>query len=162
MAVYGKGEHGSGLALELTAWTRDLFLCTDGPSGLAPRDVDRLHAHGIAVYDDRIAALEGTNGALERIRFKNNDVVSCRAMFFSTGEYQCSDLPAKLGCEFTKKGAVWTGEYEATNIPGVYVVGDASRLVQLAIVAAAEGAEAAFAINAALLKEDLARRERDR
>jgi len=42
----------------------------------------------------------------------------------------------------------------------LYVAGDASRLVQLAIVAAAEGAEAAFAMNTAMLKEDLAVRER--
>lgn len=49
-----------------------------------------------------------------------------------------------------------TGEYEQTNVPGLYVADGASRRVQLAIVAAAEGAEAAFAINTALLKEDLA------
>jgi hypothetical protein len=42
----------------------------------------------------------------------------------------------------------------------LYVAGDATRLVQLAIVAAAEGAEAAFAMNTAMLKEDLAVRER--
>jgi thioredoxin reductase len=49
-----------------------------------------------------------------------------------------------------------TGEHEETNVPGLFVAGDASRRVQLAIVAAAEGAEAAFAINTELLKEDLA------
>jgi len=67
-----------------------------------------------------------------------------------------SDLSAKLGCIMTQRGVVRTGEYEATNVPGLYVAGDASRRVQLVIVAAAEGAEAAFAINTALLKEDLA------
>ena len=35
-------------------------------------------------------------------------------------------------------------------MPGVYVVGDASRDVQFAIVAAAEGAKAGVAINRAL------------
>jgi thioredoxin reductase len=48
-----------------------------------------------------------------------------------------------------------TGTYETTNVPGLYVAGDASRYVRLSIVAAAEGAEAAFAINTALLKEDV-------
>jgi len=61
----------------------------------------------------------------------------------------------KLGCEFTPSGNVWTDNYEATNIPGLYIAGDASHGVQLAIVAAAEGARAAFAINTALLTEDL-------
>ncbi len=50
-----------------------------------------------------------------------------------------------------------TTEYEATDVPGLYVVGDASRGVQLVINAAAEGAAAAWAINTALLKEGLAK-----
>jgi hypothetical protein len=39
-------------------------------------------------------------------------------------------------------------------VPGLFVAGDASRDVQLAIVAAAEGAKAAFAINRDLQEED--------
>lgn len=39
-------------------------------------------------------------------------------------------------------------------MPGLYVAGDASRDVQLAIVAAAEGAKAAFAINHQLQEEE--------
>jgi thioredoxin reductase len=155
LAIYGKGERGKGLALELTAWSTQLFLCTDGPSELDDHDVDRLRRHDIAIYENAIAALEGTDGVLQRVRFVDGTSVSCRGMFFTTGEHQRSALPARLQCELTPKGSVFTGEYEATNIPGVYVAGDASRLVQLAIVAAAEGAEAAFAINTALLKEDL-------
>ena len=55
-----------------------------------------------------------------------------------------------------------TGEYECTNIAGLYVIGDASQQIQLAIVAAAEGAQAAIAVNTALLKEDLAESNRQR
>ena len=162
IAIYGSGEHGSGLALELTGWSADLVLCTDGPAQLDKRAVDRLTCHGIGLREERITRLEGRDGILERIVFTNGDALERRAMFFSTGEHQGSDLAPRLGCAFTDKGAVQTGEYEATDIPGLYVAGDASRLVQLAIVAAAEGAEAAFAMNAAMLKEDLAERERAR
>ena len=77
-------------------------------------------------------------------------------MFVSTQEHQHSGLPQKLGTTFTRNAGVRTGEHEETNIPSLFVAGDASRRVQLTIVAAAEGAEAAFAINTALLKEDLA------
>ncbi len=87
----------------------------------------------------------------------NGDVLPRRAVFFYSEERQHADLPAKLGCDFTKRGVVRTGEYEETAVPGLFVAGDASRRVQLAIVAAAEGAEAAFAINSDLLKEDLTR-----
>ncbi len=152
LAVYGRGDRGRALALELTAWSRDLVLCTDGPAELSGADRDRLAHQGIAIREERIACLEGTAGMLERIVFASGDTLARRALFFNTGQRQRSDLPAKLGCTFTPSGDVWTGAYEATNVPGLYVAGDASRLVQLVIVAAAEGAEAAFAINTALLK----------
>ena len=155
LAVYGRGEHGQGLALELTAWSDDLVLCTDGPAGLTAEDRGRLARHSIEVREERIARLEGADGMLERIVFTNGETLARRALFFSTGQRQRSNLSEKLGCEFTDKGAVETGEYETTNVPGLFVAGDASRLMQLAIVAAAEGAQAAFAINTALLKEDL-------
>ncbi len=42
LAIYGQGEHGKRLALELTAWSHDLVLCTDGPAGLDEHDLARL------------------------------------------------------------------------------------------------------------------------
>lgn len=155
LAVYGKGEHGKGLALELTVWSKDIVLVTDGPCELKEKDLERLYRNNIRVREEEIERLEGTDGTLERIVFKNGESILRRGMFFSTGNEQGCKLPAQFGCDFTEKGAVKTGEYESTNIPGLYVAGDASRAVQLVIVAAAEGAQAAFAINTALLKEDL-------
>jgi thioredoxin reductase len=155
IAVYGSGTSGTGLALELTVWSRHLVLCTDG-GDIDGRDADRLATHGINVRRERIQRLHNTGGNLERIVFEGGPPHACRALFFSTGSRPQSDLPAKLGCAFTEKGAVATGEYETTNVPGLYVAGDASRLIHLAIIAAAEGAQAAFAINTSLLKEDLA------
>jgi thioredoxin reductase len=157
IAIYGRGENGAGLALELTLWSRDLVLCTDGrPAQLSANELQRLRTHNVDLNESRIARLEGVAGKLERIVFANGESISRSAMFFNAGQRQGSDLAAKLGCEFTEQGCVATGEYETTNVPGLYVAGDASRLVQLAIVAAAEGAQAAFDINKELLKEDLA------
>ena len=76
-------------------------------------------------------------------------------MFFTTGQSQQSELAVHLGCEMNDKGTIATGKYEKTHLPGLFVAGDASRAVQWVIVAAAEGAEAAFAINTDLVKEDL-------
>ncbi|MBA3255855.1 MAG: NAD(P)/FAD-dependent oxidoreductase [Pyrinomonadaceae bacterium] len=155
IAIYGREDRGSGLALELTGWSRDLVVCTDGPATFSADDRDRLAELNIAVREERISRLEGSDGQLERIIFANGDALPRRGMFFNTGQDQRCDLAAKLGCEFTERGAVRTGEYEMTKVPGLFVAGDASRAVQLVIVAAAEGAEAAFAINKALITEDL-------
>jgi thioredoxin reductase len=155
LAVYGKGENGLGLTLELVLWSRDLVLCTDGPSELSAEDLARLAKHNIPVREERILRLQENDGVLDRIVFVDGEAIQRRAMFFSTGQHQASELPKKLGCELTEQGCVATGEYEATNVRGLYVAGDASRLVQFVIVAASEGAQAAVAINKELMKEDL-------
>jgi thioredoxin reductase len=154
LAVYGRGARGFGLSLELTGWSRDIVLCTDGPSELSAGDLDRLTRNGIIVRGDRVARLEGT-ASLERIVFENGDALVRSALFFTAGQTQQSQLARALGCEINEKGTVRTGKYETTHLTGLYVAGDASRAVQWVVVAAAEGAEAAFAINTDLLKEDL-------
>jgi thioredoxin reductase len=154
LAVYGRGARGLGLSLELTGWSRDVVLCTDGPSELEPADIARLTRNGIALRDERVVRLEGSDG-LEQVVFERGDPLARRALFFTTGQTQQSELARTLGCEINEKGTVRTGKYEATHLPGLFVAGDASRAVQWVVVAAAEGAEAAFAINTDLLKEDL-------
>jgi thioredoxin reductase len=155
LAVYGRGKRGYGLSLELTGWSRDILLCSDGESGLTADEEAKLVANGTTLNEKPIARLEGANGTLERIVFTDGTSVTRRALFFTQGQTQCSDLARTLGCDFNEKGTVSTGKYEVTNVPGLYVAGDASRDVQWVVVAAAEGAEAAFAINQEFIKEEL-------
>ena len=70
-----------------------------------------------------------------------------------TGQHPRSTFLESLGCTYDEK-SVACKEDGATSVPGVYVAGDVSRDVQLAIIAAAEGARAALAINKALLRAD--------
>jgi thioredoxin reductase len=156
LAIYGNGERGLGLSLELTAWSRDLVLCTDGPCEIDAEGRSRLRKHGIAIREERVSRLEGCDGQLTALVFGDGTSLARSAMFFTTGQSQRSDLMVQLGCNFNEKGTVRTGKYETTHLPGLFVAGDASRAVQWVVVAAAEGAEAAFAINTDLLKEDLA------
>ena len=155
IAIYGQGARGVGLSLELTAWSRDLVLCTDGDEEIGADDRDRLARNRIRIREERVTALEGDQGMLQRIRFDSGEALARSAMFFTTGQFQRSELAVRLGCEINDKGTVRTGKYESTHLPGLYVAGDASRAVQWVIVAAAEGAEAAFAINTDLIREDL-------
>lgn len=157
LAVYGRGSRGYGLSLELTAWSRDLVLCTDGPSELDDEQRNRLARNSIEVREGQVARLEADGDArLQQVVFDDGTSIARRALFFTTGQFQRSDLSVRLGCEFNDKGTVMTGKYETTHLSGLYVAGDASRAVQWVVVAAAEGAEAAFAINQALIQEELA------
>ena len=156
VAIYGIGQEGRGeLALELKGWSDDIILCTDGPAALCAQDREKLSRNRVSIREEPVARLEGADGMLARIVFTNGDWIARRALFFSSGQRQCSHLPEKLGCKLADGGDIWTGKFGATDVPGLYVAGDASRNVQFSIIAAAQGAEAAFAINTALLKEDL-------
>jgi len=156
LACYGRGDGAAGLALGLSVWSRDVVLCTDGPAAMSKRMRGRIDAMGIRIRKERIVRLEGNDGMLDRIVFQSGKTETRRALFFSTGQRQASDLAARLGCRFTEEGAVATGQCEVTNVPGLYVCGDASKEARFVVVAVAEGTEAAMAINQALLEEDLA------
>jgi thioredoxin reductase len=153
LAAYGQGWNGAGLAVTLKSWSADVVLCTDGPAGLRTEENKRLERLGIPVYQQKIARVEGAS-ELEQIVFRDGLTLPRHAIFLSTGQTQRCDLAASLGCAFTRKGTVRTGKLERTNVPGLFVAGDASRDVQLAVVAAAEGAKAAIAIHSALQDED--------
>jgi thioredoxin reductase len=155
LAVYGRGKSGFALALSLKTWSNDVILCTDGRSGINADGLARLARHSIPVRTEPIERLEGTDGILERIVFTTGEVLPRRALFFTTGQDQHCNLAERLGCTFTKGGTVRTNRHEGTGVPGLYVAGDASWDVQFVIVAAAEGAKAAVAINKELQEEDL-------
>jgi thioredoxin reductase len=157
IAVYGKGAHATGLAMTLRNWSSRLLVCSDGPALLSEEDRATLARHQIPVREDCIVRLEGEEGQIHRVVFDTGEPFACRALFFSTGQRQRSPIAADFGCEFTEKGAVRTGHSETTNVPGLFVAGDASKATQLVIVAAAEGAEAATEINRSLEEEDRVR-----
>jgi thioredoxin reductase len=156
LAVYGCDEKGYGLALELLGWSGDVVLVSDGPCGIDAKGLARLAKQRIPVREEKVVRLEGPDGRLERIVFDSGEPLARRALFFTTGQTQRSHLAESLGCRFNEKGTVRTGPYETTHMHGLYVAGDASRAVQWVIVAAAEGAEAAYSINQDLIKESLA------
>lgn len=158
IAVYGKQRRGFEMARAMTAWTDDILLCSDGPSRLDSRRRAALERNEIRIVEEPIARLEGRNGRLQSVVFRSGRKERRTALFFDMPTRPQSSLAQSLGCQFTQKGGVRCGEYEATSVPGVFVAGNIIKDVQLAIVAAAEGARAAFGINRALTREDFERR----
>jgi thioredoxin reductase len=155
IAVYGKGIEGVELALEMLGWSQDLVLCTDGPCRLDSRKLKRLEAARIGLIETPIESLEGHAEQLERVRFTDGSTHSCKALFFAAPQRQRTDLAKRLGCKLSEDGTTLDcEECASTNIPGIYVAGNASRGLHLVIMAAAEGTQAAFTINQALLEAD--------
>jgi len=155
LAALGRGVDAVKLALGLTTWTRDVVLCTNG-TRVAPRERARLERNGIGLRTDPIARLTHDGGALESIVFIEGEAVACDALFFSSAQHPQSDIAIRLGCALTRRGTVRTGTLSDTNVPRLFVAGDASRDAQFVVVAAAEGVKAAVAINKALQHQEIA------
>lgn len=151
LAAYGWDGRGPGLALELLNWSDDVVLCTDGADRITDEDRARLARNGIEVIEDRVREFTGDDMGLRAVVFETRPPLSRGAVFFSLGQRQASPLAERLGCRMNLKGTVDTERHESTNVPGVYVVGDASSNLQWVALAAAEGAEAAFAIVQAFI-----------
>jgi thioredoxin reductase len=154
LGAWGSGKNAAGLALSLKTWSPNVSLLTDGLPHLKAEEEQMLSRNAIRVYSERIARLEGGANGLEQVVFASGAIMPVQALFLNSGQKQRCDLAKSLGCAFTKTGAVRTGKLEGTNVPGLFVAGDASKDVQLAIVAAAEGAKAGVAINKSLEQAD--------
>jgi thioredoxin reductase len=158
LVVYGHRKRGFEMARALTAWSRDIVLCTDGGAGYTKEERRHLARNRIRVIEKRIASLEHRRGRLEAVRFRDGESLKRDGMFFNTPSRAQSTLADSLGCRYARHGGILCGQYEASSVPGVFVAGNIIRDVQLSIVAAAEGARAAFGINRALTREDFERR----
>jgi thioredoxin reductase len=154
VAAYGAGERGARLALKLRQWSADVVWCADGDSEVDDDLRADLAAAGVVVRTERVRKLEGREGRLERIMLEDADPLERSALFLVGEQRQGSPLAERLGCRFNAKGTVETGRSERTDVPGVFVAGDASKDAQFMIVAAAEGAEAAVAIDSMLARQD--------
>jgi thioredoxin reductase len=89
LAVYGRGDaKGGGLALEMTHWSRDIVLCTDGPSELSDHYQQRLKNNGVTVREEKIICLAISRSvpydAAFDIIFETGSSLPRAAVFFVT------------------------------------------------------------------------------
>ena len=106
-----------GLSMELLGWSKDIVVCTDGPSGIDAEDLATLARNGIRVREERVVRLEGRDGKIEQVVFADGAPLACQALFFTTGQHQSCEFAKSIGCQFNEKGTVHTGRHESTRRP---------------------------------------------
>lgn len=150
LIVCGAGQQAMVAALQLTTWSRNLVLCSNGPSQLERRDLIKLAIHRIKVCETPIKRLEGTGTQIERVILTDDFSLPCYGMLCITQPRQ-----TKLYEKFAH--SPFPPSAQPTQLPlapGVYAAGDAyfGRWIAGAV---SGGAEVAVMIHAALLEEDL-------
>lgn len=154
LAVLGAGQEGVEFALEMLGWTSDLIFFSNG-CALEQQLEYRMKSAGIVWIETPIERLEGEAGKLRGIRLRTGELIPRSGLFFLSRQRQFSGLARQLGCDLDEEGCVACGGGVCTNVPGVFAAGNTTSGLQLAIVAAAEGAKAAWAINQSLLSASL-------
>jgi thioredoxin reductase len=156
LAVAGGNQEAADLAIELLLWSQDVILCANGPLNCDSQTRQILERLAIRVIETAINRLEGADCELTGVRFADGSFLPRQALFFSPGQHQRSPFAEQLGLDVCEQDNCIQCDdgCTATNIPGVYAAGNCSRGIQLVVGAVAEGMQAAFAINNALLEVD--------
>ena len=153
VVVIGKGRKAVGLALNLTTWTRDIIICTNGtPAELdVPEYIEKLDALNIPVLESRITCARSQGSRLTSLDFEDGLQLDVDKLFFAIGQYPADDLGAQLGCVRDSGGHIIVDDNYHTSMLNCYAAGDIVPGPQLAIAAASDGAIAALAIHKSLV-----------
>jgi len=153
VAVIGSGRKAVGMALNLTTWTRDIIICTNGePANLdLPEYCEKLDALNIPVIEFPINCVDHSGSRVHSLTFESGLALDCDQIFFAIGQYPADDLGAQLGCERDEGGHIIVDDSSHTSVLNCFAAGDIVPGPQLAIAAAAEGAIAALAIHKTLV-----------
>jgi thioredoxin reductase (NADPH) len=155
--VVGTGRKAVGLALNLTTWTRDVIICTNGEPANFARDeyCQKLDALNIPVMTDRITRIRSEDRSREiySLELDTGMCLDADKLFFTFGQHAADDLGVQLGCERDDDGQIIVDEHYHTSVRNVFAAGDIIPGPQLAIAAASDGAMAALAIHKSLVPE---------
>ena len=161
LAVYGPLPDVTSLGRALTGWSRRVTIITNGGEEACTRDdaAATFAPSGVDVVCGPVRRFAEADDGTTTIHLADGRSLSADAVFVEAGQRQRTPLIEALGCVLNERGRALTNDLESTNVPGLFVAGDASAGVELTIVAAAEGATAAFAINRSLVREAFERHE---
>ena len=94
VVVIGNGRRAVGMALNLTTWTRDIIICTNGrPADLDEQEYcDKLDALNIPVLTDRITQVCDDGANIHCLMLENGMQLDTDKVFFAIGQYPADDL----------------------------------------------------------------------
>ena len=155
VVVMGKGRKAVGLALDLTAWTDQIIICTNGASADLdlPEYCTKLDALNIPVLESRITCAKHNGSHLQSLQFEDGLELDVDKVFFAIGQYPADDLGAQLGCDRDAGGHIIVDDHYNTSVRHCYAAGDIIPGPQLAIAAASDGAIAALSIHKSLVPD---------
>lgn len=152
-------------ALMWRQWSEDITLFRHTGPEPTDEEYEQLAARGVAVVDGEVAGLDVTDDRLTGVRLTGGRVIPCEAFVVQPGFTARADFLAGLGLDAARMEVagqvigtyVAAGPAGATEVPGIWVAGNVADPKGQVIAAAAAGVQAAAAINADLIADDVNR-----
>jgi thioredoxin reductase len=154
IAVYGVDEAALHQVMMLRNWTDNLTLCAADGWKLTAAQRERLTRFGIHVVEQPIAALESAGTQLQAVRFVDGTSLACNALFILPKTIHRTTFARDLGCKVDERNVVQVDLRGRTSTEGIYAAGDISSPMRSVAIAVAQGAAAAYGINADLIDRD--------
>lgn len=142
-------------ALFLRNWSKDLIVFTDGAVDVPAELRARYAAADVGIEERPVRAMipDGAGAHLAAVELADGTRVARVAMFARPLQRQVP-LVTKLGLALDEQGFVRAeGPLRDTSRSGVHAAGDLTTMMQGALMAAAAGAQLAYALNHALTME---------
>jgi thioredoxin reductase (NADPH) len=141
VVVVGEGNYAANQALELTNFTKDIAVYTQGKEpAMGDGFADKLAEAGIAVSTAKIVRLTG-EPAMTGAELDDGATIAAEGLFVAMGQASALDFAKTLGV--TAKGAFIEADSEQkTNVPGIFAAGDCVGHFMQISVAVGEGAKA--------------------
>ncbi|MGY1886276.1 NAD(P)/FAD-dependent oxidoreductase [Blastococcus sp. SYSU DS0753] len=160
VGILSTGPMGAYAANLWRQWTEDVTLFVHTGAEPTEQELERLAARGVRIVRGEVAGLEGAAD----VRLASGEVVERDAVVVAPRFVANAELVADLGAvpvPMEMHGTVLGTHLPAdptgrTDVPGVWVAGNAGDLSAQVIVAAAQGLRAGAMINADLIEEDTA------
>jgi thioredoxin reductase len=108
VVVIGHGRRAVGMAFNLTTWTKDIIICTNGrsPEMDEPEYMTKLDALNIPVLTEPITGVTCVGSRIHCLILENGMQLDADKVFFTIGQYPADDLAVQLGCERDDEGRV--------------------------------------------------------
>jgi thioredoxin reductase len=146
------------MAKNVWNWSRDVLVCTNGRATLTQEQKEALQKKEIQVVEERITALGGPRGMLERVVFATHEESARQGGFVVPQWSQASPFGALLGCDTNASGGIVTDNLGRSTVKGVYAAGEVLGMPSQLIIAAGQGSMAATGVNMDLIQSEFCNR----
>jgi thioredoxin reductase len=163
IGVLATSPTGARQALTWRQWSPHVTLLIHDTATPGPEEAERLAARGISVVDGPVATLVVSGDVLSGVRLASGELIAIDVAVVAPRFTARAAVLQSLGLEpvdadhggHTGSSQIPSDPTGATAVPGVWVAGNVTHLLAQVVTAAATGLNAAVAINADLLAEDI-------